>query len=203
MQWVQQVLGSPGAAAPQEPKKPVSQSTWPKIQELTPRRQAAPSTETQLQVRAGLANLNLTSSRRISPRPRNGLTASVARFDIHRSATEPIAKDIAHIIPDLVAVKSVRENGLADIRHKEAVIDGCHFERYASADRVAAEGFAVALIFGDHDFGTDGPADRPEVDGTVALICNDCTADGLRGGHESGKSEDLVEKHSACYEELL
>ena len=121
--------------------------------------------ESQLQVRIRLAILNLAASWRITKSPADALTSGVRWLQRHRPSRESVSKDVRHVIPDLAAIKVVCEDGVADIRLEEAVVDGADLDGYAAASGVAMEDFAIGLILRKYDFGPDGTADGPEVDG--------------------------------------
>lgn len=174
-------------------RPPVARSvppTW------IPAGQAMSSTECQLQISVGLAIFHLTAHRRLSRPPRDALAARVRRRDLHRAARESIAKDVAHVVPDLVGVEVVCEDGLADIGFEDAVFDRADLQRNAAGDGIATEGLAVGSVFGNGVLGADAAADGPQVDGLVALVCDDCAADGLCAGCEGeGSDSESGEQH--------
>lgn len=130
----------------------------------------------QFQIRARNAILDLTSRRRFARSPGNALTRRVGRFDRQGAAGEAIAKQIAHVVPDLISVEIIRKDGLADVWFEDAVFHGRDFECDPARRGVAVEHFAVGSVFGELVGGPDGAADGPEVDGLVALVGYDGSA---------------------------
>lgn len=150
--------------------------------------------ESQLQIRIRLAILDLTPRRRLSPAPRNALAAAIRRLDGHRASREAVAKDIAHVVPDLVDIEIVGENRLADIGLENSALNGGYLQRNTARHGVASERLAVRSILCNGVLRADAAADGPEVDGFIALVRYDCAADSLDTGDEGDKSE-CVEEH--------
>lgn len=153
-----------------------------------------PSTEGQLQVRISLAILHLASCRRFSESPHNALARGIGRFNCHRSSSEPIAKDIRHIIPYSVLVKIVREDSLADIRLEKSALDRGNLESDTAGCRVTAESLTRRRVLGDYNLGADTRPNGPEIDGFVALIGNNGATYGVSASDEGGEN-DCIEEH--------
>jgi len=81
----------------------------------------------QLQIRVGFAALDLTATSWFSTIPIDALAGWILGLERHGSACKPVAEDVAHVIPDLVDVEVVGEDGLADIGFEDAAFDGGHF----------------------------------------------------------------------------
>ena len=156
--------------------------------------------KSQLQIRIRLTILNLTPRGRLPRPPRNSITARIRRRNLHRPPRKPISKDIAHVIPNLIDIEVIREDGLADVRLENAAFDVGNLERDPPRHRVAAESLTVRRILGDCVLRADTTADGPEIDGFVALVGYYCAADCLRAGNERGES-DGGEEHSECSNE--
>lgn len=167
------------------------------ISARTPRRQATPSAKAQLQIRIRLTILNLAARRRSPPRPTNTLTARIRRLNRNTAPIKPIAKDIRQVVPDRLAVEVVAEDRLADIRLEDAVFLAGDLERDAAGFRIPVECLAVGLVFFYGDLWAHGAAYGPEVDGCVALVCHDCTADGVGGAGDEAEGCERGEKHFA------
>lgn len=148
----------------------------------------------QLQIRIGLAIPDLAATSRLSAVPIDTLAGRVLGLERHGSASKPVAEDIAHVVPDLIGVEIVGEDGLADVRFEDAAFDGGHLEGNSTGLGIFVEGFAVGLVFGNDFLVGDAAADRPEVDGSIALVGHDGAADGL-GASDEGDESESVEEH--------
>lgn len=151
--------------------------------------------KSQLQIRIGLAIPDLATTSRLSAVPIDTLAGRVLGLERHGSASKPVAEDIAHVVPDLVRVEIVGEDGLADVGFEDAAFDGGHLEGNPAGLGVFGECFAVGLVFGNDFLIADAAADRPEVDGSIALVGHDGAVDGLGAGNEGDEGES-VEEHS-------
>lgn len=152
------------------------------------------SAEGQLQVRLSLAALHLAACRRDTLAPRNALAGRIRGLNDHSPSSESIPENIAHIVPDRLAIQVVREYRLADVWLEEPVLHGGDLDGNATRLWIAMELLAVGLIKSERDLRSDLAADRPEIDGGVALVGDDGTADSLGTGDEGEKSE-RVEDH--------
>lgn len=168
---------------------------------LTPTRQATTRAKRQGQVTAGPAHLDRAPSGLLSICPNNVLTRSIARLQRHCASGKSITKDIAHVVPDLLAIKIVGENSLADIRLEDAILNRRNLERDAPGLRVAPECLAVGRRRRDLLLRSDTSAYRPEVNSLRTLITHDCATDGVDVRQEKrgqgSEESDGGEKHIA------
>jgi hypothetical protein len=154
-----------------------------------PSRQALRLTKRQLQIRLCPANLDLTACRWCPCIPHNTLTGTVRRLKRQRLSGKAVAEDVAHVVPDLVDVEVVCEDGLADVGFGDSAFNGRDLEGDATGLGVSAEGLAVGL------FGVDGvllahaAADGPEVDWFGALVGYYGAAGGMGACDKGGDSE--------------
>lgn len=88
---------------------------------------------------------------------------------------ERVAKDIRRIVPDLVTLQVVREDGLR-LAGVQTVLDARDLERDPAGGPVDTEGLGVVGVGLNRDLGSDGRADRPEVYGCVAVVDDDGVA---------------------------
>lgn len=130
----------------------------------------------QLEIRLRATSPDLAPTRRLPRAPHNALTALICRCNLHRAACKPIAKQVAHIVPDLCAIKVVREDRLTNIRLKDTALRTRNLERDPARRWVVMERFAVRRVLCDCLLRADAAADGPEVDRLIALIGYDCTA---------------------------
>jgi hypothetical protein len=155
-----------------------------------------PRTKGQLHIRIRPTSPHLTPRGRLSSFPRDALATTIRRCNLHRTTRKPITKHIAHIIPNLVAIKTVRENGLANIWLEEPAFDGADFECDATGCWIGMEDLSIGSVFCNGVLLADTAADGPEVDGLVALVYYDCATEGLGAGGEGEGSEcESMEKH--------
>jgi hypothetical protein len=155
-----------------------------------------PSAECQLQIRLRLASFDLTACRRLAISPRDALTARVGWCDLHSAARKAIAKHVTHIVPHLILVETVGENGLADIWLEKAALNWADFERDTTRNRVNMKFLAVRGVFGDGLLFADATTDRPQVDWLVALICDDRATDSVRTERKKkSRSSKRMKKH--------
>lgn len=154
-------------------------------------------TNRQFQIRLRLTSPNPTSRRRQARIPRDSLTPRVRRPNRQGATRKILAKQTAHVVPNPAGsgVEVVRQNHLADIGLEEAARGGCDFERDAARRGIAVEGLAVRGVFGECVLRADAAAYGPEVDGVVALVCDDGAADrGLDAG-DGGDEEGDEQRH--------
>lgn len=154
-----------------------------------------PSAEAQLQVRIGLAVLDLTPCRRLAPRPGDTVAACVRRFDGHCAAIEAVTEHIRHIVPDSIAIKIVAEDSLADIGLENTIFLSCDLKGDASGDGVAMEHLAIRLVLADGDLVANAATYGPKINGPVALILDDGTANRLCSAGDEGQGGECTEKH--------
>lgn len=117
-------------------------------------------------------------------------------------ALERVSKDARQIIPDVIAIKRVREDELGSTR-VQAVGGGGDLQSLAACDGVLDEFLAVGTAAGLKGNGRrDGGPDGPESDGETALIVDDGGADGVgdsgcQGGRDGrgGEGEEGGELH--------
>lgn len=114
-----------------------------RIPTRTPARQTLPRTKTQHQIPLRPTNPHLTPRWRFPPRPHNLCTALISRDHTNRAPPKCIAKNIRQIIPYLLAVEIIREDGLTDVGLVETVFYGGDFDSDAAGDGVAVEGFGI------------------------------------------------------------
>lgn len=153
-----------------------------------------PSAERQLQISLRPTIPDLTSTRRNTVRELNLRTRGIARLHRQCASGKSVSKHVAQIVPDAGTIEVVCEDGLADVRLEDAIVLGGYLEGDAATNGIAAEHLAVGLVFLEDDFGPDCGADGPEVDGGVALVCDDC-ATGLGGDDEGCYREESEEYH--------
>lgn len=170
--------------------------TWSSISAGAPRGQATPSAETQGQIRIGLAIFDLTPRRRLAPRPANILTAGIRGLDSESAAIESVSEHIRHVVPDGIAVQIVAEDGLADIGLENAIFNCCDLERNTSGRGVAMERLAVRLVLADDDLVADAATHGSKINGLVALVGDDCTANRLCSASDEGQGSECSEEHS-------
>jgi hypothetical protein len=139
-----------------------------------------PSAESQLQIRLSLTSLDLTACRRLAISPGDAFTTCVGRTNLHGASREAVAKHVTHIVPHLILVETVGENGLADIWLEKAALDWADFERDATGNRVNMEKLAVRSVFGNGLLVSDATTDRPQVNWLVALIRYNRATDSVR-----------------------
>ncbi len=106
------------------------------------------------------------------------MTGRIAGLELQPGAGEGVAEDGGQVVPDLVVVEIVREDGLRHVRLEETVVDPRDLQRDAAALWVPAEGLAVCVPERDGLFGSDGAADGPEVDWVGAQVEHPGAADG-------------------------
>lgn len=102
--------------------------------------------------------------------------------------------DIAKIVFNSVACKSIVENCVAIIGNKDASINIRDLEHCIDRSGVALEGLAIGLVFFEGVLLADGFADGPDVHGSVTLVGDDGAADSLGTGDEEGEGE-CIEMH--------
>lgn len=141
-----------------------------------------------------MATFNVTSQPRLARGPRDDITSLICRPDFHGATRKAVAEDIRNVLPDLVAVEIVREDGLADVGLEDAALDGGHLEGGAVRYGIAAKVFSVKSVFGDDLLGSYAGADGPEIDGVVALVCDNRTTNDLRASSEAEKGESNILK---------
>lgn len=83
----------------------------------------------------------------------------------------------------------VGEDELAGVGCEQAAGCGSDFERNTAGIRVGSEDFAVGAVLWKDDLGADVTADRPKIDGGVALVRDDCATYGEDRGGEGSKSK--------------
>jgi hypothetical protein len=155
-----------------------------------------PRTKRHLHIRIGPTSPHLSPRRRLSSTPHDAPTTAITRRNLHRTTRKPITKHIAHIVPNLIAIKTVRENGLANVWLEEPAFDGADFQCDAAGCWVGMEDLGIGGVFCNGVLFADTAADRPEVDGVVALVCYDCATESLgTGGEGEGSECESMEKH--------
>lgn len=78
-------------------------------------------TECQLEIRLPLTFPHLASRRRLASRPQNILTPSFTWLKRQCSSCKSIAKNGAHVVPDVIVVDVVGEDMLATVGREDAV----------------------------------------------------------------------------------
>lgn len=169
---------------------------WSSISAWAPRGQATPSAETQRQIRIGLAILDLAACRRLAPWPADILTAGIRGLDSESAAIESVPEHVRHVVPDGISVQIVAEDCLADIGLENAILDSCDLEGNSSGRGVAMERLAVRLVLADDDLVADATTHGPKINGLVALVGDDCTANRLCGASDEGQGSECSEEHS-------
>jgi hypothetical protein len=172
------------------PRLPRRRSTPTRV----PTRQALARTKRQLQIRISPTILDLATRRRLPRTPDNTLTSRIRRLERQSPSGEAVAEDIAHIVPDAVAVEVVRKDCLADIRLEDSAFDGGDLERDTAGSGIPDERLAVRCVRVDDVLVAYGAADGPEVYGLGALVGHDCATSRVDACNESSNSE-CVEKH--------
>lgn len=153
-----------------------------------------PRAERQLQICLCLTTLYLTARRLLACSPGDTLAARIRWRDLHCATCKPIAKYVAHIVPDLVDVKIVRKNRLADIWLENPAFDRANLDCNTARYRIAMKYFAVGSIFRHGELGADAATHGPQVNRLVALIRYNCATDGLRTNNEREGSDNKSSK---------
>lgn len=105
-------------------------------------------------------------------------------------AGEGVAEDIAQVVPDVVAVQAVREDGLRGAG-VQAVGRGGDLDRLSAGGCVHDELLAVDAVGGQSVWAVHCAANGPECDGVGALVDHLCAANcGGDLGEASGDGDD-------------
>jgi hypothetical protein len=149
-----------------------------------------------------LTGFHLAPSGWLPCTPGNTVTSRVGRRDFHRATCETIAKNVAHVVPNLVAVETISENRLAGIWLEEATFDWADLQCDAAGCRIGMKNLAVGCVFGDDVLLANTATDGPQVDGIVALISYNRSTNGLRTSDKgNGSDSESVENHDAVCNE--
>lgn len=141
------------------------------------------SAEGEGNILARRAHLDLAARRRHTRGPDDGRASRLRTRDHNLLAGERIPKDVAQVVPDVVAVQAVGEDGLGRAR-VEAVGGDRHLERLAARHGVLDEGLRVGAVLGNLEGALDRRADGPDVHVTGALVGDFGEAD---GGGQGGR----------------
>lgn len=164
------------------------------------------SAKGQSDVLSGCAHLDLASSRRDTSGPGDSRAGGVSAGLDELAASKGVAEDIAEVIPDLVVIEAVGEDGLG-LAGVEAVLGLGDLEGLASRDGVLDEGLRVGSRLGRQGVHAgDVAAHGPEVDGVGAFVHNAGVSDGRygwnHGGDDREDAEDVGEHFDDCVVEV-
>lgn len=149
----------------------------------------------------GAADLGLAAGERSAVVPVDGRAAGVVAGDAELVTLEGVAKDVAEVVPDLVAVEAVGKVGLG-LAGVEAVAVAGDLEGAAASLGVDGERLGVAGAGLESVAHGDVLADGPDGDFKVALVVDLGAANGRDGAGEAGgdgEDAELLEHFEGCW----